>query len=128
MLKASLRISAALAIAFAIALVALLYVPVWSEFGKLMVDALGGDKVVHGAVGALLPLSLAFLARLYLASKRLQWAFWCACLLVFAGDEFVQGFSAQRASDLSDFMMSGLGWLIGCSFWWLIWLFRRPRD
>jgi hypothetical protein len=128
MLKASLRISAALAIAFAIGLIALLYVPVWSEFGQLVVTVLGGDKVVHVVVGALLPLSLAFLARLYLASKRLQWAFWFACLLLFASDEFVQGFSAQRQSDFADLAMSGLGWLIGCSFWWLIWLFRRPRD
>lgn len=125
MLKAGLRISAALAIIFAVTLTALLYVPVWNDLGKVILRVLGGDKIVHVLVGALMPISLAFLARLYLASKRLQWAFWLSCLLVFVADEMLQGLSSYRESELADLTMSGLGWVIGCSVWWLIWLLRQ---
>lgn len=127
MLKASLRFSAAFAIIAISLLVALLYLPATNHLGKQVIRLLGGDHIVHVLVAALLPLSLGFLARLYLASKRLQWAYWLACLTVFAGDELLQGLSPLRESDLSDFMMSTLGWLIGCCLWWLLWLLLSKR-
>ena len=128
MLKTGLRISALVALLLAMGLIALMYIPVWNEVGIALVRALGGDKIVHVLVGALIPISLAYLARLYLASKRLQWAFWFACLLLFAADEFVQGFSPVRSSDFSDLAMSALGWLIGCSCWWLLWLITHKEH
>ncbi len=128
MLKAGLRISALLALVFAFVLVAMLYVPVWNDLGKIVLRTLGGDKIVHVGVGAVVPLALAFLARLYLASKRLQWAFWLACLALFAGDDIVQGLSPLRESDIGDLAMSALGWVIGCSLWWLIWLLRQGKP
>lgn len=127
MLKVSLRISAALAIIFGIGLAGLMYIPVWNEFGKVLIRTMGGDKVVHVLIGATMPLALAFLAKLYQASKRLQWAFWFACLFLFVGDEFVQSFSAERSADIQDLAMSSLGWVIGCSLWWLIWLIQRDK-
>lgn len=127
MLKSGLRISAALALLFAMCLTALLYLPMWNEVGKIVLRAMGGDKIVHVVFGALVPLCLAFLARLYQASKRLQWAFWVSCLLLFAGDETLQQFSPQRESDITDLAMSALGWSIGCSFWWLIWLVTQKK-
>lgn len=122
MVKFGLRTSALMAVLFAVALICAMYSPVWNEIGIALIRALGGDKTVHVLVGALLPISLAYLARLYQASKRLQSAFWLACLSLFAADEFVQSFSPLRSADLSDLAMSGLGWLIGCSCWWLLWL------
>lgn len=127
MLKASLRFSAFLALLLITSLVAALYIPATTMFGKQVIHLLGGDKIVHVLVGSLLPLSLAFLARLYLASKRLQWAYWLACLAVFGIDELVQGFSPLRESDPQDFLMSALGWAIACSLWWLLWLLLRKR-
>lgn len=127
LLKASLRFSAALAIIAIGLLVAVLYLPATNHLGKQVIRLLGGDHIVHVLVGGLLPLSLGFLARLYLASKRLQWAYWLACLLVFASDELLQGLSPLRESDPADFMMSTLGWLIGCSMWWLLWLLFNRR-
>lgn len=127
LLKASLRFSAALAIIAISLLVALLYLPATNHLGKQAVRFLGGDHIVHVLVGGLLPLALAFLSCLYLASKRLQWAYWLACLTVFAADELIQGLSPLRESDPADFMMSSLGWLIGCSVWWLFWLLLQRR-
>ena len=111
--KTSLRISAAVALAAIMGLVASLYLPATSDLGKQVVGFLGGDAIVHAIVCFVLPLCLAFLARLYWASKRLQWAYWLACLTVFAADELLQGLSPLRESDPTDFMMSTLGWLIG---------------
>lgn len=127
MLKASLRFSAALSLIAISLLVALLYLPATNHLGKQVIGLLGGDHIVHVLVGGLVPLALAFLARLYLASKRLQWAYWLACLTVFGADELLQGLSPLRESDPADFMMSTLGWLIGCSLWWLMWLLFRKR-
>ncbi len=127
LLKASLRFSAALAIIAISLLVAVLYLPATNHLGTQVIRLLGGDHIVHVLVGGLLPLALAFLSRLYLASKRLQWAYWLACLTVFAADELMQGLSPLRESDPADFMMSTLGWLIGCSVWWLFWLLLQRR-
>lgn len=127
MIQASLRFSAALALLAISLLVALLYLPATNHIGKQWIRVLGGDQVVHVLVGGMLPLCLAFLARLYLASKRLQWAYWLACLAVFGIDELVQGFSPLRESDPQDFLMSSLGWAIACSLWWLLWLLLRKR-
>lgn len=120
MLKTSLRVSALLSLIAIGVLVALLYLPSTHQLGNQLIRALGGDGVVHVLVGCLLPLSLAFLARLYLASKRLQWVYWCCCLLLFATDELAQSFSPLRKSDPQDFMMSALGWLIAVCCWWLL--------
>lgn len=127
LLKASLRFSAVIAIVAISLLVAILYLPSTNNLGKQVVRLLGGDNIVHVLVGGLLPLSLGYLARLYLASKRLQWAYWLACLLVFASDELLQGLSPLRESEPDDFMMSSLGWLIGCSLWWLLWSLLNRR-
>lgn len=126
-LKTSLRISAAVALAAIMGLVASLYLPATSDLGKQVVGFLGGDAIVHASVGCLLPLCLGFLARLHLASKRLQWAYWLSCLTVFALDELVQRFSPLRGSELADFLMSALGWVIGCSVWWLLWLLNNRQ-
>jgi len=127
MLKTSLRVSAFIALLLIATLIAALYLPATSLFGKNVIALLGGDKIVHVLVGSLLPLSLAFLARLYLASKRLQWAYWLACLALFGIDELVQGLSPLRESDPQDFFMSLLGWSIACSCWWLLWLLLNKR-
>lgn len=127
MLKTSLRVSAFIALLLIATLIAALYLPATSLFGKKVIALLGGDKIVHVLVGSLLPLSLAFLARLYLASKRLQWAYWLSCLSLFGIDELVQGLSPLRESDPQDFLMSLLGWSIACSCWWLVWLLLKKR-
>ena len=127
MLKASLRVSAAIALCAIMGLVAVLYLPATNHLGKQVVEFLGGDAIVHAMVGCVLPLCLAFLARLYWASKRLQWAYWLACLVVFAIDELAQRLSPLRGSELGDFLMSALGWLVGCSLWWLLWLMFSRR-
>lgn len=126
--KWSLRFSAFIALLAIALLIAVLYLPETSKLGQTIVNGMGGDRTVHVLVGALIPISLAYLARLYLASKRLQWAFWFACLSLFVADEFVQGFSPVRSSDLSDLAMSALGWIIGCSCWWLLWLVTHKEH
>lgn len=127
-LKWSLRLSAFVALSAIVLLIASLYLPQTSEFGKHVVNLLGGDKVIHVLVGALLPLLLAFLALLFRASKRLQWCYWLACLMLFGIDEILQSFSPLRSSDIGDLAMSALGWVIGCSLWWLIWLLRQGKQ
>lgn len=115
-----LRIWAALSLLAICLLIAMLYIPATNKLGNRVLLMLGGDQTVHVLVGFVLPLALGFLARLYLASKRLQWAYWCSCLLLFGMDELAQSFSPLRKSDPQDFMMSALGWLIAVCCWWLL--------
>lgn len=125
-----LRACSALLLAGIACLVLLMYLPASNEAARGFIRALGGHAQMHVLVGALLPLCIALLLRLYRWPKSWQWLFWGSCLMLFALDESMQRFSVLRASQLADFGWSALGWGIGCAIWWLftglaLWYHRR---
>ncbi|WP_348728333.1 hypothetical protein [Rheinheimera texasensis] len=125
MIKLGMRLSLLLALLAMLLLIVALYLPQTALQAKQIERTLGGDAVLHVTVGALLPLTLGILLRLYRWPWRRQAVFWCGCLLLFAVDELAQGLSPLRAPAAADFAFSALGWLIGCSSW-MLWLsFRR---
>ena len=105
-----------------------MYLKETNEFGRLAVAKLGGDYNVHILVGCLLPLSIALLFQLETKQELMQKVYWLFFPLIFIADEYLQSFSTVRSSNLYDLLMSALGWVIGCSLWWLIWLLRRGKQ
>jgi VanZ family protein len=87
--------------------------------------AIGGDHVLHVAVGALLPLTLGVLSRAYRRSVRFQCAFFGVFPICYGIDEFVQSFTPHRESNWGDYRMSLLGWLIALLIWLLLKALRR---
>ena len=126
MLKLGMRLSMLLALLAMLLLIVALYLPQTAMQAKQLERALGGDAVLHVVVGALLPLTLGVLLRIYRLSWQRQAIYWCGCLLLFALDELAQGLSPLRAPAATDFALSALGWLISCSGWTL-WLSIRGR-
>lgn len=126
MLKLGMRLSMLLALLAMLLLIVALYLPQTAMQAKQLERALGGDAVLHVVVGALLPLTLGILLRLYRWPWRRQAFFWCGCLVLFALDELAQGLSPLRAPAAADFALSALGWLISSSGWTL-WLSIRGR-
>jgi VanZ family protein len=126
MLKLGMRLSMLLALLAMLLLIVALYLPQTAMQAKQLERALGGDAVLHVLVGALLPLTLGVLLRIYRLSWQRQAIYWCGCLLLFALDELAQGLSPLRAPAAIDFALSALGWLISSSGWTL-WLSIRGR-
>ncbi len=126
MLKLGMRLSMLLALLAMLLLIVALYLPQTAMQAKQLERALGGDAVLHVVVGALLPLTLGVLLRIYRLSWQRQAIYWCGCLLLFALDELAQGLSPLRAPAATDFALSALGWLISSSGWTL-WLSIRGR-
>ena len=126
MLKIGMRLSMLLALLAMLLLIVALYLPQTAMQAKQLERALGGDAVLHVVVGALLPLTLGVLLRIYRLSWQRQAIYWCGCLLLFALDELAQGLSPLRAPAATDFALSSLGWLISSSGWTL-WLSIRGR-
>lgn len=126
MLKLGMRLSMLLALLAMLLLIVALYLPQTAMQAKQLERALGGDAVLHVVVGALLPLTLGVLLRIYHLSWQRQAIYWCGCLLLFALDELAQGLSPLRAPAATDFALSALGWLISSSGWTL-WLSIRGR-
>lgn len=126
MLKLGMRLSMLLALLAMLLLIVALYLPQTAMQAKQLERALGGDAVLHVVVGALLPLTLGVLHRIYRLSWQRQAIYWCGCLLLFALDELAQGLSPLRAPAAIDFALSALGWLISSSGWTL-WLSIRGR-
>lgn len=126
MLKLGMRLSMLLALLAMLLLIVALYLPQTAMQAKQLERALGGDAVLHVVVGALLPLTLGVLLRIYRLSWQRQGIYWCGCLLLFALDELAQGLSPLRAPAATDFALSALGWLISSSGWTL-WLSIRGR-
>ena len=126
MIKRGMRLSMLLALLAMLLLVVALYMPQTAMQAKQLERALGGDAVLHVVVGALLPLTLGVLLRIYRLSWQRQAIYWCGCLLLFALDELAQGLSPLRAPAAIDFALSALGWLISSSGWTL-WLSIRGR-
>jgi len=126
MLKLGMRLSMLLALLAMLLLIVALYLPQTAMQAKQLERALGGDAVLHVVVGALLPLTLGVLLRIYRLSWQRQAIYWCGCLLLFAVDELAQGLSPLRAPAAIDFALSALGWLISSSGWTL-WLSIRGR-
>lgn len=126
MLKLGMRLSMLLALLAMLLLIVALYLPQTAMQAKQLERALGGDAVLHVVVGALLPLTLGVLLRIYRLSWHRQTIYWCGCLLLFALDELAQGLSPLRAPAAIDFALSALGWLISSSGWTL-WLSIRGR-
>ncbi|MFC0048770.1 hypothetical protein [Rheinheimera tilapiae] len=126
MLKLGMRLSMLLALLAMLLLIVALYLPQTAMQAKQLERALGGDAVLHVVVGALLPLTLGVLLRIYRLSWQRQAIYWCGCLLLFALDELAQGLSPLRAPAAIDFALSALGWLISSSGWTL-WLSIRGR-
>lgn len=87
--------------------------------------AIGGAHILHIAVGALIPLTLGVLFRIYQRSKRFQIAFFMVFPLCYGVDEFLQSFMAHRSSNWGDYGMSLLGWLIAVVCWLLFRSFKR---
>lgn len=126
MIKLGLRLSMLLALLAMLLLILALYLPHTAMQAKQLERALGGDAVLHVVVGALLPLTLGILLRIYRLPWRRQIIYWCGCLLLFALDELAQGLSPLRAPAATDFALSTLGWLISGSGW-ALWLIVRRR-
>ena len=124
-----LRACSALMLFCIACLVLLMYLPATNEAARGVIRAFGGHAQMHVMVGALLPLCMALLLRLYRLAMPWQWAFWVGCLVLFALDESMQRFSALRDAKLADFGWSALGWGLACGVWWLLvrWLFYRPQ-
>lgn len=120
MLKLGMRLSMLLALLAMLLLIVALYLPQTAMQAKQLERALGGDAVLHVVVGALLPLTLGVLLRIYRLSWQRQAIYWCGCLLLFALDELAQGLSPLRAPAAIDFALSALGWLISSSGWTLL--------
>lgn len=126
MLKLGMRLSMLLALLAMLLLIVALYLPQTAMQAKQLERVLGGDAVLHVVVGALLPLTLGVLLRIYRLSWQRQAIYWCGCLLLFALDELAQGLSPLRAPAATDFALSALGWMISSSGWTL-WLSIRGR-
>lgn len=127
MLKLGLRLSMWCALLAMLGLILALYLPQTAQQAKQVERLLGGDTVLHVVIGALLPLALAVLARLYLLPWRWQMGYWAGCLCMFGLDELLQFWSPLRESSLSDMLMSTLGWVIGTSGWFLYQSLRAQR-
>lgn len=104
------------------ALTCSMYLKSTNEFGRLVVECLGGDRNVHVLIGCLLPLSVALFVKLESAARIIQYTYWFVFLMLFGADEYLQKFSDLRSSNLEDLSMSCLGWLLGASLWWFLFL------
>ena len=87
---------------------------------KPILRALGGDHLLHLLVGAILPLALLLLTRLWRRSARMQLGFFSLFPLAYASDELAQAFMPHRSSNWADLAFSLLGYsaVLCC---WLIW-------
>jgi VanZ family protein len=86
---------------------------------KPILRALGGDHLLHVLVGAMLPLGLLLLTRLWRRSTRMQLGFFSLFPLAYASDELAQAMMPHRSSNWADlaFSLAGyatvvVGWLI----------------
>lgn len=127
MLKLGFRLSVWCALLAMLGLILALYLPQTAQQAKQVERLLGGDAVLHVVVGALLPVALAVLARLYRLPSRWQAGYWAGCLLMFGFDELLQLLSPLRESSVGDMLMSALGWVIGMSGWFLLLSLRAQR-
>lgn len=87
---------------------------------KPILRALGGDHLLHVLVGAMLPLALLLLTRLWRRSARMQLGFFSLFPLAYASDELAQAFMPHRSSNWADLAFSLLGYAVVLCCW-LIW-------
>lgn len=95
-----------------------MYLPASHYYASLFVIMLGGHQYAHFFIGAMVPLCLGFLLRIYRYSRPWQGLFWLGSLMLFAADEIMQALSPLRHSQFADFGWSALGWGFACCIWW----------
>jgi VanZ family protein len=116
---------AVMGLLISISLVLIQSQPASHQAFKPILRALGGDHLLHVLVGAMLPLALLLLTRLWRRSARMQLGFFSLFPLAYASDELAQAFMPHRSSNWEDLAFSLLGYAAVLCSWLVLQRFKR---